>query len=201
MNFLPVRGYESLYEVSDQGLVRSLDRTVLGRDGTQYPFKGRSLKAAPNKDVGYLQVSLWKNGVGTSYYVHRLVGEAHIPNPDNLPEINHKNGVRVFNDKSNLEWVTSLENKLHAINTGLRIYTSRMTKDEWYECLCDVINGESYYSLSERTPYKVPNLSIRIRKLAQELNLEQELNESLREQKIERARINGAKYKGKTKFD
>ncbi len=197
MTFLPIKNYEGLYEVSDQGQIRSLDRIVIGRDGTSYPFKGKILRPSPNKKVEYLQVSLWKNGVGTSHYIHILVANSHISNPSNKPEVNHKDGVRTNNFKSNLEWVTSLENKIHAIETGLRIYTSRLTKDEWYSCLCDIINGESYYSLSMRTPYKVPNLSIRIRKLARNLGLEQELDFSLQEQKAERARINGACYKGK----
>mgnify|MGYP001470737532 CR=1 FL=1 len=198
MTFLPVKGYEGLYEVSDQGQVRSIDRIVLGQDGVQYPFKGRILRPHPNKNVEYLQLSLWKNGVGTSHYVHILVAEAHIPNPTGLPEVNHDDGIRHHNFKSNLEWVTSSGNKFHAVQTGLRVYSSRMSEEEWYECLCSVINGESYYNLSLRTPYKVPNLSIRVRKLAKKLGLEIELDQSLSEQKAERARINGRQYKGKT---
>lgn len=198
MSFLPVKGYEGSYEISDQGQIRSIDRVVLGSDGVAYPFKGRILRPHPNKNVEYLQISLWKNGVASTQYIHILVAQAHIPNPNSLPEVNHKDGVRSNNSKSNLEWVTSLGNKLHAIQTGLRIYPSRLTSDEWYDCLCDVINGESYYSLSERTPYKVPHLSIQIRKLARKLGLENELDQSLAEQRAERARENGRQYKGKT---
>ena len=194
MNYSPVKGYEGNYEVSDEGLVRSIDRTILGRDGTNYPFKGRVLRACPHKDTGYLQVSLWKDGVGTHHYVHRLVALAHIPNPENLPEVNHKNGNHADPRKDNLEWVTSRGNKIHAIETGLKTYTNRLTKDEFVECLQAVISGESYSSLSKRVPYQVPFLSTKLRSIARELGIEDELDASLMEQRIIRARSNGAKH-------
>ena len=195
MHYLPVPGYVGSYEVNDLGEVRSLDRIVVGVDGIRYPRKGRILKASPNKDVEYLQVNLWANNIGMWYYVHRLVAAAHIPNPLGLPEVNHKNGIRVMNQKDNLEWVTSLENKLHAIRTGLRVYTNRLTKADFIDCLDAVIDGESYTSLSTRVPYKVPFLSTKLRAIAREMNQEHLLDASLMEQRINRARINGAKNK------
>ena len=194
MNYSPVKGYEGNYEVSDEGLVRSIDRTVLGRDGTNYPFKGRVLRVCLHKDTGYPQVSLWKDGVGTHHYVHRLVALAHIPNPENLPEVNHTNGNRADPRKDNLEWVDSRGNKIHAIETGLKTYTNRLTKDEFVECLQAVISGESYSSLSKRVPYQVPFLSTKLRSIARELGIEDELDASLMEQRIIRARSNGAKH-------
>lgn len=193
MTYLPVKGYEGLYEVDDHGNVRSVDRTVVGRDGVQYHRRGRVLRPVPNKNVGYLQVSLWADNVGTSHYVHRLVAEAHIPNPEGLPEVNHINGIRSDPRKENLEWVNSVQNKTHAIETGLRVYTHRLTKSEFIECLESVISGESYINLSRRVPYKVPFLSVKLRKLAMELGIEGELNESLMQQRIARARVNGSK--------
>lgn len=193
MNFLPVKGYEGLYEVSCSGLVRSVDRHVVGKDGVTYPFKGRQLRPSKNKDVDYLQVSLWKKGIGESHYVHRLVAEAHLPNPNNLPEVNHEDGVRTNNALSNLTWCTSKENSQHALRTGLITYTYRLSKEEFVDCLMSVIEGESYLSLSKRIPYKVPFISVKLRKLAKELNIEHELDESLMQQRIERARVNGAK--------
>lgn len=199
MTFLPVKGYEGLYEVSDQGQVRSLDRIVLARDGASYPFKSRVLKPHPN--VEYLQLSLWKDGVGTSHYVHILVASAHIPNPNQLPEVNHRDGVRFHNFKSNLEWVTSSGNKFHAVQTGLRIYKTKLSKDEMIACLFDVIAGESYGSLATRVPYGHVYLSVKLRKLAIELGVENELNESLIEQRIIRARANGVKNCGGYKLN
>lgn len=193
MSFSPIPDYEGLYEISHSGQVRSLDRTVLGKDGTIYPFKGRLLRPTRNASADYLQVSLWKNGVGTSHYVHRLVGLVHIPNPLNLPEINHLDGNRQNCHIDNLEWVTSSGNSFHAVEMGLRTYTNRLTKDEFVACLFDIIAGESYSSLSKRVPYKVPFLSTKLRKLAKELGIEHELDQSIQQQRKGRARINGSK--------
>lgn len=193
MSFLPVKGYEGLYEVGSCGTVRSVDRSIIGRDGKTYPRKGRNLRQSLHKDVEYPVVSLWKDNIGTSFYVHRLVAETHVTNPENKPEVNHKDGVRTNNSKSNLEWVTRSENAQHAVQTGLRTYTHRLSKEEFVECLFAVIEGESYASLSTRVPYQVPFLSTKLRKLAQELGIEGELNESLYLQRVERARTNGAK--------
>lgn len=193
MNFLPIHNYEGLYEVSDLGRIRSVDRIVVGKDGVSYPRKGRVLRPCPNKNVEYLTVGLWQDNVGKTYYVHRLVAQAHIPNPHNLPEVNHINGVRLSNHKSNLEWVTRVGNAQHAVDTGLRVYTTKLTKAEFVECLYSVLDGETYTSLCERVPYQVPFLSTKLRAIARELNLEGELNASLMEQRINRARINGAK--------
>ena len=193
MSYLPVQGYDGLYEVSSAGEVRSLDRTVTGRDGVLYPFKGRTLRPSIHKNLGYPVVSLWKDNVGTTFYVHRLVAQAFIPNPQNLPEVNHKDGIRTNANVANLEWVTSSENSYHASQTGLRVYTNNLTKAEFVECLFSVIEGESYVSLSERVPYQVPFLSVKLRKIAQELGVEPDLDESLHHQRVARARINGAK--------
>lgn len=191
MQWLPVKGYEELYEVSDTGEVRSVDRVLSVTNQKERLFKGKILLQTVNKQVQYKQVSLWKENKGTSYYVHRLVAEAFIPNPEDKPEVNHIDGNRQNNHISNLEWVTSGENSLHASKTGLRVYTNRLTKDEFLDCLYDVINGESYQSLSNRVPYKVPFLSIKLRALAKEFNLETELDESLYIQRVNRARVNG----------
>lgn len=169
----------------------SVDRIVVGKDGLEYPRKGKIIKAIPNKQTGYYQVSLWKNNKGTWHYIHRLLAQHFIPNPLNKPEINHKDGDRQNNNLNNLEWVTSKENSQHAIQTGLTTYTNRLTRDEFITCLQDVIAGESYKSLSKRVPYKIPFLSTKLRQIAKEIGLENELNESLWQQKLERAKING----------
>jgi hypothetical protein len=82
--------------------------------------KGRTLK--PHKhNLGYFRVGLNRdeNGTQIKVYVHRLVAEAFVDNPDNKKYINHIDGVKHNNYYENLEWVTSSENQRHAINTGL----------------------------------------------------------------------------------
>lgn len=102
--WLPVKGYEGLYEVSDMGRVRSLKRATT---------HGVVLIPKQTKK-GYLRVTLSKNNQKATKTVHRLVAIAFIDNPENKAEVNHKNGVRTDNRVSNLEWVTRSENELHA---------------------------------------------------------------------------------------
>lgn len=191
MKRLPVKGYEGLYEVSEAGEVYSLERTVLGKDGVTYPFKAKHKSKHVNVQTGYLQVNLWKNGKGRMHDNHRLAAIAHIPNPENKPEVNHLDGDKLNPATYNLEWSTSSENSQHAVDTGLRTYPARMSVAEFTECLQQAIAGESFASIAERTPYKHVYISIRLRRLAKELNIEDLLDESLKEQRAARARING----------
>lgn len=101
--WLPVAGFEGLYEVSDQGRVKSLKRLVKRKTKGDYIVKERILKPFTRGD-GYVFVPLSKNGTRCTKSVHRLVAEAFIPNPDNLPEVNHKDENKSNNELGNLEW-------------------------------------------------------------------------------------------------
>lgn len=95
-----VVGYEGLYEVSNLGEVRSL-----------LHGEPRLLKPAANiYRNGYMQVVLRKDGKSRVHRIHRLVAIAFIPNPDNLPEVNHKDENTANNNVDNLEWCTKLYN-------------------------------------------------------------------------------------------
>lgn len=109
-----VVGYEGLYEVSDYGNIRSVDRVV--DKGRYLSFrKGKPLKQHTHKK-GYKEVHLCKNGEEKILKVHRLVAFAFIPNPNNLPQINHKDENTANNCVSNLEWCDGSYN----INYGER---------------------------------------------------------------------------------
>ena len=104
----PVKGYEGLYEVSNLGNVRSVDKHLMF--GNQYClFKGKPKKSFPNS-MGYLRTNLFKNGQGKNYFVHRIVAEAFVPNPKNLPCIDHIDRNYLNNSADNLRWCTQKEN-------------------------------------------------------------------------------------------
>lgn len=101
-------------EVSTLGRVRTLDR-LESREKYTRSIKGRVLKQSNRKD-GYLQVSFRMNGKAITKKVHRLIAEAFIPNPDNLPEVNHKDCNRANNNVENLEFCTRSYNRQYREN-------------------------------------------------------------------------------------
>lgn len=116
-----IEGYEG-YQVSSEGRVRSLNRTVI-RNGIEIHRKGKILK--PIKDrYGYLQYRLYKNKKMKNVLAHRLVANAFLPNPDNLPQVNHKDETPYHNNVENLEWCTQGYNNKY----GTRIERIMETK-------------------------------------------------------------------------
>lgn len=106
-----IEGYEGLYQVSNFGRVKSLSRYARMKGNSAREVKERILKL--DNVNGYRAVGLSINGHVHTYRVHRLVAKAFIPNPHNLPYINHKDEVRSNNKVSNLEWCTPLYNNLY----------------------------------------------------------------------------------------
>jgi hypothetical protein len=102
----PVVGYEGIYEVSSDG-------DVFRVGGGQGAVAGSKLKPQLNKK-GYLHVRLCRDGVKKIHRVHRIVAEAFHPNPDNLPHVNHLNGIKSDNRADNLEPSNPSLNNLHA---------------------------------------------------------------------------------------
>ena len=103
-----IKGYEGIYEVNEFGKVRSVNRIVETKDGGIRKYDGKDLKPSMDKD-GYAMVRLSKNGVHKMMKVHRLVADAFILNPDNLPQIHHLNHDRKDNRVCNLKWVSRAE--------------------------------------------------------------------------------------------
>ena len=113
--------FEKNYEISNKGNIRSIDRFVTRSDtGALVFYKGKLLKQAVNR-YGYRTIMVSVENIKKSFNCHRLVAKAFIPNPDSLPEVNHKDGNKQNNNVYNLEWCTSSYNQLHANRTGLRI--------------------------------------------------------------------------------
>ena len=109
-----IKNYEGRYQISNYGKVKSLARWI----GNQRYVKEKILVL--NKDrKGYLRVGLSKNGKCLTRRIHRLVAQAFIPNPLNLPQVNHLDGRKNNNYVNNLEWVNSQTNNQHGYDIGL----------------------------------------------------------------------------------
>lgn len=128
MNVLwkPIDGYEGLYEVSNKGNIRSMERMVVDKNGSTKPVHAKMLTWHKSKQtlrhpVAHYHVELWKDGKRKAVRVHRLVAQAFIPNPDGKPQVNHIDGNPGNNAVANLEWATNSENMRHA-------YANELTK-------------------------------------------------------------------------
>jgi len=109
----PIPGYEDLYSVTPDGRVWSYPRKGAGGHTGIFLVSKLTHK-------GYFRLHLIREKKQKNCYIHRLVAEAFIPNPLNLPQVNHKNGIKIDNRVVNLEWCTNLENMQHSTRLGLR---------------------------------------------------------------------------------
>ena len=122
-NWKEIDGYNGFYSVSDTGKIRANERKVYAGIRT----KSRKAHAHEKKPSiaanGYLVVLLHYRGSYKTKAVHRLVAEAFIDNPDNLPVVNHIDGNKLNNHVSNLEWCSYAQNSSHAVRHRLRTYS------------------------------------------------------------------------------
>lgn len=148
-----IENYKGLYQVSNFGKVRSVEREIVYSDGRVYKYKSSIIKPSFNKRTGYYSTCLRKNGKPKTFRLNRVVAQTFLPNPNNLPSVNHKDENKLNNfvwvnedgsvdiEKSNLEWCDDKYNS----NYGNRCENYRKTrlgdryketffdKKEWYE--------------------------------------------------------------------
>lgn len=125
--FKDIEGYEGLYQVSNLGRVKSLNYNKTGNE--------RILSSA-NNGLGYYFVDLHKKGKKEKHFLHRLVAEAFLENPNNLPDVNHIDQNKQNNTISNLEWCT-------------RKYNVRYSKAKKVGCYKDNILIKTYQSMTD----------------------------------------------------
>lgn len=113
-----IKDYEGIYLVSSYGKIKVLNRTWTSGKGVNRSNKEREINF--NIRRGYYSACLFKNGNRQYKSVARIVAVAFIPNPENKPEVNHKDGNKLNNYVDNLEWATGSENQLHAFKLGLQ---------------------------------------------------------------------------------
>ena len=140
-----VKGYEGIYKVSNKGRVKALEKTTIVKcnnnlNGSKRVWSEKIHRCQLQKD-GYVRTQLYKDNKRKTVKVHRLVAEAFIDNPGNLPFVNHKDEVKSNNCIENLEWCTCAYNvqysaykkhkKIKCVTTG-KIFDSRKEAKEFY---------------------------------------------------------------------
>ena len=143
-----IKGYEGLYEVSNLGRVRSLDRCVVYANGQVHIHRGKILR--PGISNVYMQVHLCKCGDMKQPLVHRLVADAFIPNPENLPQVNHKDEDPSNNKVRNLEWCTS-EYKINYGTRKEKVMRSQVDSGYWKEDRVG-FDKKTYYQIRGKDP-------------------------------------------------
>lgn len=123
-----IQDFEGYYKVSSFGRIKSLDRIVVDKNGKTKRYRSKMLNLSTKCVRGYSRVSLVCGGKEKKCLVHRLVASAFIPNPNNLPEVNHKTFNKDLNTKLSLEWVTGKENIDHYVNSDSYEYHGEKSK-------------------------------------------------------------------------
>ena len=121
----PMEEFNGIYEVSNLGRFRSIDRTIKRKDAT-VRLKGKIIKGQSDS-YGYVSMTI----MGKQYKAHRLVAKYFVDNPQNKPEVNHKNGIKGDNKAINLEWCTHEENMKHLYSK--MPFKHKTSKQKWCE--------------------------------------------------------------------
>jgi len=136
--FKPIPEYNGIYEVSNKGTIRTdKDKTTYTKGIGVRHWKQRIMKLKTDKS-GYKRATLWKNGKGKDFLVHRLVAIAFISNPKGYELINHRDGNPSNNNVSNLEWTDYHGNLIHAYKHDLNkeaqpiVLVNSKTKESHY---------------------------------------------------------------------
>lgn len=118
-----IEGFEGLYQVSNLGRIKSFCKS------TKYNCPDEMILKPSIANSGYCQVTLYSKPLKKKFLVHRLVATAFIPNPNNLPQINHKDENPLNNNCANLEWCTARYNNAY----GTARFRAMLTKSKMVE--------------------------------------------------------------------
>ena len=155
-----ILGYEGLYQISNLGRVKSLERKVNAKEGGERTVREK-IKGTRLNIFGYPIITLYKCNKMKTYSVHRLVAETFIPNPQGLPQVNHKDEDKTNNTVENLEWCTAEYNVNYGTAIKRRIKSQLNRTDLSRPIMC-IETGIVYPSTKEvqrQFGYNPSNLS------------------------------------------
>lgn len=143
-----IKDYEGVYQVSNYGRIRSLDREILRKKVGKIHKKGQILKLQKSKN-GYYTCKLSKNNKKPSKFVHRIVAETFLPNPNNYPCVNHIDENKLNNKIENLEWCTYLYNNTYGTKRERlrKAQTGKKYSQETKEKMSKIHKGKKRVSL------------------------------------------------------
>ena len=178
-------------------LINNYNHHTITEDGVVTNTKTGNVKSHWLIKAGYLCVDIQEEGIAKKHYVHRLLAEHFIPNPDNKKTVNHKDGVKSNNNLSNLEWATYSENSKHAYDNNLKYCTTKKISNEALEdILVKFLEGQNLTTLVESYPFKLPTLSTYLSKYAESTNrLELFEKEKARQKVLRNKNANHVTYK------
>lgn len=150
-------GYEGFYQVSNLGRIKSLPRITARDERTIKILTGRILRLNRDERGGYLKVSLSKVGKTKKVNVHRIVALSFLENPNNLPQVNHINAIKIDNRVEDLEWVSRSDNSKHAYRMGLMSHFSIFCTEKHYSKIRreDILKIRELYSERHKTQREI----------------------------------------------
>lgn len=146
--WLPIKEYSGVYEVSDMGRVRSIDRSITTSNSETKFVHGKIIRVSKNPH-GYSVVKLSRNGTVKHYQVHRLVLLSFLGRENSKTVANHKNSNRNDNRLTNLEWVTQAQNMRHMVESGRSLKGEKNKSAKLTPCEVEKI--KSYYKKGTET--------------------------------------------------
>ena len=166
--------------------IKNYEHYLIDVDGTVTNTRtNNQIKPSLNEN-GYWYVSLWNEGKGKTFSLHRLVAEAYVPNPDNKPFVNHKDANRANPHKDNLEWCTQAENITHAYNIGNMSQKAHFQPEELDWLLECFLSNTTMTSLAQSLNVGLSRLTINLRNRAHQTHMVAEFEAMLKLQKQQR---------------
>lgn len=169
-------------------LINGYTHHTIDECGTVTNSKTGNVKSIWLSKAGYYCVDIHENGKGKKHYLHRLLAENYLPNPEIKRTVNHIDGNKLNNSLTNIEWATDSENIYHAYRTGLHVKAKKVTIEALEQILSRFLLGENFATILLDYDFAAPTLSTYLKNYAIEQGKEELYLTERKRQKIERTK-------------